>query len=99
MTNIKNQITSEKLDKYEDVTKRALEKAKIIIPKNTHLHKIAEDFYDMAERYYKDALFFRENNDFVNAFASLNYAHGWLDAGARIGLFEVDHDNVLFTVD
>jgi hypothetical protein len=35
----------------------------------------------------------------VNAFAALNYAHGWLDAGARLGLFDVDHDSTLFTVD
>jgi hypothetical protein len=35
----------------------------------------------------------------VTAFAALNYAHGWLDAGARLGLFDVGKDNVLFTVD
>ena len=34
----------------------------------------------------------------VNAFAALNYAHGWLDSGARIGLFDVK-DSRLFTVD
>ena len=37
--------------------------------------------------------------DIVTAFAALNYAHGWLDAGARIGLFDVGHDSELFTVD
>jgi len=40
-----------------------------------------------------------KKGDVVNAFACLNYAHGWLDAGARLGLFDVDGDNVLFTVD
>jgi len=61
-------------------------------------HKQAKDFYDMASRYYSDAQHFRKNKDHVLAFAALNYAHGWLDAGARIGLFEV-HDSTLFTVD
>jgi|TARA_B100001971_G_C18172679_1_gene528113 hypothetical protein len=54
---------------------------------------------DMASRYYSDAQHFADKGDKVNAFAALNYAHGWLDAGARLGLFDVDGDNVLFTVD
>jgi hypothetical protein len=52
----------------------------------------------MIERYVSDAKHFFEKDDFVNAFAALNYAHGWLDAGARIGIFDV-HDSRLFTVD
>ena len=39
-----------------------------------------------------------KKENYVLAFAALNYAHGWLDAGARIGLFKVK-DNRLFTVD
>ena len=58
----------------------------------------AKDFFDMASRYYSDAGHFRKHNDFVLAFGALNYAHGWLDAGARIKLFDV-HDSTLFTVD
>jgi hypothetical protein len=53
----------------------------------------------MAQRYYADAQHFAEKGDTVTAFAALNYAHGWLDAGARLGLFDVGRDNVLFTVD
>jgi len=52
----------------------------------------------MATRYFEDARHFEEKGDFVTAFAALNYAHGWLDAGARIRLFKVT-DNRLFTVD
>ena len=59
----------------------------------------AEDFLDMASRYVKDAEYFlTEKKDAVLAFAALNYAHGWLDAGARIRLFKVK-DSRLFTVD
>ena len=89
------EITLEKLDKYFDVTKRALEKVSIV---EAHKEQ-GEDFLDMAKRYYSDAEWFKGKGDFVNAFAALNYAHGWLDAGARAKFFDVDGDNVLFTVD
>jgi hypothetical protein len=52
----------------------------------------------MANAYYSDAKHFREKGDFVNAFACVNYAHGWLDCGARIGLFDVGGDDKLFTL-
>lgn len=90
-----NIISKEKLAKYFDVTSRALKKVKIV---NEHKTK-AEDALDMAKRYFSDAKHFEEKGDYVNAFAALNYAHGWLDAGARLGLFDVDHDSELFTVD
>ena len=90
-------ITSEKLDQYFSITNEALDKAKVAFDK-TRLAE-AEDFFDMAERYFNDAKYFLEKKeDSVLAFAALNYAHGWLDAGARIGLFKVT-DSRLFTVD
>jgi hypothetical protein len=52
----------------------------------------------MVSRYISDAKHFYNKNDYVNAFAALNYAHGWLDAGARSGVFDV-HDSRLFTAD
>ncbi len=96
---VQNIITKEKLEKYFDVTGRALKKLKLICPEKTHLDKIAKDYLLMAQTYYDDAKHFEKTGDVVNAFAALNYAHGWLDAGARIGVFDVDHDSVLFTVD
>ena len=94
-----NNITSEKLAKYFDVTKRALDKVKL--GKETKIKwKVSyDDFLDMATRYFEDAKHFRDKGDIVTAFAALNYAHGWLDAGARLGLFDVDGDSELFTVD
>ena len=91
-----DKITNEKLEKYFKITGEALKKAKNALDKERI--KDAEDFLDMAQRYYDDAKFFEEKDDKVNAFAALNYAHGWLDAGARIQLFKV-HDSRLFTVD
>ncbi len=90
-------ITPEKLQKYFSITKEALGKAKVALDKSRL--KEAKDFLDMAQRYFDDAHYFHEKkNDAVLAFAALNYAHGWLDAGARIGLFKVK-DSRLFTVD
>lgn len=92
-------ITKEKLDKYFDITSRALKKAKIAKEKSIDWTKSSEDFLDMAQRYFSDAKHFAEKGDIVTAFAALNYAHGWLDAGARIGFFDVEHDSELFAVD
>ena len=90
------EVTDKKLDNYFDVTSRALKKASLAINKDELVK--AKDFLNMASRYFDDAKFFRENGDFVLAFGALNYAHGWLDAGARIKLFLV-YDSDLFTVD
>ena len=94
-----NTITEEKLSKYFDVTSRALKKVKIVKDVKINVKKSAEDFLDMAKRYFEDAKHFQAKGDIVTAFAALNYAHGWLDAGARLGLFDVGHDSELFTVD
>ncbi|MFT7615935.1 MAG: hypothetical protein ACI8Y7_000762 [Candidatus Woesearchaeota archaeon] len=94
-----NTITPKKLEKYFDVTGRAIKKVKLQKEAEINVESAAIDFFDMASRYFSDAQFFEKKGDVVNAFAALNYAHGWLDAGARIGLFDVDKDNVLFTVD
>jgi len=92
-----DKITIEKLQKYFSITKEALDKAEKAFDKKRLAE--AEDFFHMASAYYSDAqYFYKEKEDIVLAFAALNYAHGWLDAGARIGLFKVK-DSRLFTVD
>ncbi|HLC71488.1 MAG TPA: DUF357 domain-containing protein [Candidatus Nanoarchaeia archaeon] len=92
-----NTVTPEKLEQYFSITKQALDKVKVALD-HSRLTE-AKDFLDMAQRYYDDAHYFLEKTqDAVLAFAALNYAHGWLDAGARIGLFKVN-DSRLFTVD
>lgn len=90
------EVTAEKLEKYFAITGEALEKCKNALDEKRL--KDAKDFLDMASRYYSDAKHFEKKNDYVLAFAALNYAHGWLDAGARIRLFKVN-DSRLFTVD
>ena len=58
----------------------------------------ADDYLKMARAYFEDAEHFFETGDRINAFACVNYAHGWLDAGARLGLFDVGQDDQLFTL-
>jgi len=91
------EIIDEKLDKYFSITKEAFEMAKNSKDR-IGMKEVREDFLDMIERYIKDAKHFEDEGRRVDAFAALNYAHGWLDAGARIGLFDV-HDSRLFTVE
>ena len=80
------------------LTERALEKAAIAPPKRSHLRKVAEDFLVMARAYFQDAKHFRDAGELDKALANVNYAHGWLDAGARLGLFDVGEDDQLFTL-
>lgn len=80
-------LTDERLQREFKVTKEALDKVKIIINKDDKLRKTALEFLDTAQRYYKDAIYFKEKNDKASAFGALNYAHGWLDAGKRVGFF------------
>lgn len=90
-----DKITEEKLKKYFNITGKALEMAKKHI--NSKKKKEAAEIIDMVERYYHDAHYFKDKNDYVNAFAALNYAHGWLDTGSRLGIFDVK-DNQLFVI-
>ncbi len=89
-------ITEERLEKYATVTREALAMAREHVLPEREEH--AADILDMVQRYVDDAQHFRERGDYVNAFAALNYAHGWLDCGARTGIFSV-RDSRLFTVD
>ena len=90
-----DKITSEKLEKYFKITSEALKKSKKNIIKGKEIQ--AKEIIDMVENYLSDAKHFQSKKDFVNCFGALNYAHGWLDAGVRLDVFDVD-DNKLFTI-
>jgi hypothetical protein len=90
-----DKITKEKLEKYFKLTETALKIAKKNIIKNKENY--AKEIIDMVENYLSDAKHFEKKQDFVNCFAALNYAHGWLDCGVRLDIFNVSDDK-LFTV-
>jgi hypothetical protein len=92
------EIAADLVEKDIEITRTALDKVSIAAPEKSHLRKVAEDFLLMSTSYFKDALHFYEKGDLVKAYGCINYAHGWLDAGARLGLFETGGDNRLYTL-
>ncbi len=92
-----NLVSEEKILKYFDVTRKALKKAKDSEEK-LNIKNARHLIIEMVENYLSDAEHFYKKKDFINSFAALNYAHGWLDCGASLGVFDV-HDSSLFTVD
>lgn len=92
-----DQVTREKLDKYFTISQEAYDMA-VKAPVADGKQEERDDILDMAQRYISDAHHFDSQENMVLAFAALNYAHGWLDAGARLKFFIVK-DSRLFTVD
>ncbi len=88
-------VCDRRLDKYFSITRKAIAEARKHVVKERK--KDAEAVLDMASRYLQDAEYFRKQGHYVNAFAAINYAHGWLDAGSKLGLFDVS-DTKLFVV-
>ena len=92
---MEDKISLAKLKKYFNLTETALEEVKKNIISGKEVE--AKEIIEMVSNYVSDAHHFEEKEDFVNAFAALNYAHGWLDSGVRLKVFDV-HDDKLFTV-
>jgi len=90
-----NEISRAKLDRYFDLTETALGEVKENVIEGKEAE--AKEIIDMVENYVSDARHFEGKGDWVNAFAALAYAHGWLDSGVRLKVFDVDDDE-LFTV-
>ncbi len=92
-----NKITKNKIEKYKKTTNSALKKAKKSIIKNKE--KQAKEIFEMVENYLSDAEYFEKQGNYIDCFAAINYAHGWLDAGVRLDIFYIkEKDNKLFTI-
>lgn len=87
----------EKTDRYERMLADALEQADPAVPAGTPLGDAASECRKMATAYLEDGRHFRTEDDLVNALASFSYGYGWLDAGVRMGLFEIPEETELFT--
>ncbi|MFP8889464.1 DUF357 domain-containing protein [Natrialbaceae archaeon A-CW2] len=88
----------EKTERYGRLLTEALEAAAIAPPAGTPMAEAAEECYEMAASYLEDGRHFEADDDLVNALAAFSYGHAWLDAGARVGLFDVPEEGHLFTV-
>jgi uncharacterized protein len=85
------------LEKYLTITREALARVRIAPPKRSFLVGAADDFLSMAKAYLADAETFRQQGDLDRALAAVSYAHGWIDAGVRLGLLDGGDDDVRFT--
>ena len=77
---------AEKTARYQELLAEALAAAE---PAESADREAAEECAAMARAYLEDGRHFVEDGDPVNALAAFSYGHGWLDAGARLGLFDV----------
>lgn len=90
--------STELLDKYLRLTTEALARVKPSAPSRSFLHGAAQDFLAMARAYLADAQHFQERGDLERALAAVSYAHGWLDAGVRLGVLDGGEDDARFTL-
>ncbi len=91
-------ISQEKVEHYFELTSRARAKATPIHQPGSAESKQLSILMRMADDYSSDARFFRDNDDYVRAFAAINYAHAWIDAAVKLGLLDGHGDDELFTL-
>lgn len=89
---------AEKTARYEALLAEALETAEPTPADDTPLADAAAEFAEMAGSYLEDGRHFAADGDRVNALAAYAYGHAWLDAGARLGVFEVPEGDHPFAV-
>jgi hypothetical protein len=90
-----NIVCERRLKKYFEISEKAFKIAEKSIVKGRE--QDAAKILEMARCYLSDARHFEKKGNYVNAFAAINYSHGWLDCGARLGIFDVS-DTKLFTI-
>ena len=86
------------LDKYLRLTHEALDRVTAATPNRSFLRGASDDFLAMARAYLADAEHFSAAGDADRALAAVSYAHGWLDAGVRLGLLDGGEDDQRFTL-
>lgn len=91
-------VTDERMARYLDITARARAKIAVAAPDKSFGLRMAEWCLERSDSLYAEASRLASEGDFVDAFATVNRSHAWLDFGARTGLFDVGGDDVLFTL-
>ena len=91
-------VSLERINKYLDLTSKALVKVSIIDDVGTDNYAKAQDIIEMVKAYHSDAKFFLDEGRGDDAFAAVNYAHGWIDCGVRLGYLDGKGDWQLFTL-
>ncbi|MDG1550622.1 MAG: DUF357 domain-containing protein [Candidatus Poseidoniaceae archaeon] len=91
-------VTTQRVEKYLDITSRAREKATPLVEQDSEDGIRLGIMLKMADDYAFDAKHFLKIGDHVRAFGAINYAHAWIDAGVKLGLLDGHGDDVLFTL-
>ncbi len=86
------------LERYLRLTREALDRVRPAPPARSFLKGASDDFLLMARSYLADAEHFSEAGDADRALAAVSYAHGWLDAGVRLGILDGGDDDRWFTL-
>jgi uncharacterized protein len=86
------------LDRYLRLTHEALERVRPGAPERSFLRGASDDFLAMARAYLTDAEHFAAAGDAERALAAVSYAHGWIDAGVRLGVLDGGDDDQRFTL-
>ena len=86
------------LARYLTLTREALALVRPGPPERSFLRGASDDVLAMARAYLADAQHFSETGDPERALAAVSYAHGWLDAGVRLGLLDGRGDETRFTL-
>ncbi len=86
------------LEKYLSLTREALARVRRAPPERSFLARGSEDVLAMARAYLADAEHFAASGDAARALAAVSYAHGWIDAGVRLGLLDGGNDDARFTL-
>ncbi|MGK0209579.1 MAG: hypothetical protein ACI83O_000858 [Patescibacteria group bacterium] len=93
---MENVISEERVQKYFKITEEAFAVVRENVIPGREID--ATEIIDMVANYVSDAHHFFDSGDLVNAFAALNYAHGWIDSGVRLDVFDVGDNDRLFTI-
>ncbi len=86
------------LDRYLRLTREALDAVGPGTPERSFLRGGSDDLLAMARAYLADAEHFAAIGDRDRALAAVSYAHGWIDAGVRLGLLDGKGDGARFTL-
>ena len=90
-------VTLSRIEKYLALTEKALGKVSIIGDSEGKSHSKAQDILAMVGAYLSDSKYFLKEGRGDDAFAAINYAHGWLDCGVRLGYLDGKGDCHLLT--
>ena len=91
-------VSLERINKYLDLTSKALAKVSVVAEVGTDDYAKAQDILEMVGAYISDSNYFLKEGRGDDAFAAINYAHGWLDCGVRLGYLDGKGDWQLFTL-